>query len=65
MKFEQQMQQMREARETGGKRQKATSSHTFGLKDSLFTPEYQQNRNLKNYNQMLKHIDEDISQTEA
>lgn len=34
------MQQLKEARETGGKRQKATSIHTFGLKDSLFTPEF-------------------------
>jgi hypothetical protein len=41
LEFDQQLQQMREARETGGKRQKASSFHTFGLKDSLFTPKYE------------------------
>jgi hypothetical protein len=40
---------MREARETGGKRQKATTFHTFGLSDSLFTPQFEKDRNQKEY----------------
>ena len=63
--FEHQLRQLRENRETGGRKQKATSFHTFGLNDDLFTPKFEQAKNHRDFKVMIKHIDDDINQKEV
>ena len=63
LEYEQQMQAIREARETGGKT-KETSFRTFGLNEKLFTPKYEQNRNEKTFKNVLKVMEDEIQERE-
>lgn len=64
IEYEQQMQAIREARETGGKK-KETSFHSFGINDKLFTPKFEVNKNERNFNKLIKNMEEEINEKEA
>ncbi len=63
--FEHQLQQLREARETGGRKQKSASFHTFGLSDHLFTSKFEQGKHHRDFKLMIRQIDENINAKEA